>query len=107
MPGSAISAVDLGGVVARDLLGVETVEGGAEGVALAQDRDPRQAGLEAVEDELLEQRAVVPFRHAPFLVVIGEIERVDARPRAATQPVGVDERGAGTDGIRFFGHSVS
>jgi hypothetical protein len=29
-------------------------EGGAEGVALAQDRDPRRAGLEPVEDQFLE-----------------------------------------------------
>ena len=72
-------------VVARDFLRVETVEGGAEGGALAQDGDPRQAGLEAVERELLEQGAIVPFRDAPLLVVIGEIERVDPRPRAAMQ----------------------
>src|SRR3546814_15097436 len=34
--------------VAGDLLGLEAVEGTAEIVALAQDSDPRQAGLEAV-----------------------------------------------------------
>ncbi len=67
--------------VARDLLRLETVEGGAEIVALAQDSDPRQAGLEAVEDQLFEQRAVVPFGHAPFLVVIGDVERVGASAR--------------------------
>ena len=106
MPGSASSAATLRGVVARDLLRIETVEGGAEGGALAQDGDPRQAGLEAVERELLEQGAVVPFRNAPLLVVIGEIERVDARPRAAMKPVGM---GGGPAGGRMggFSHAAS
>jgi hypothetical protein len=45
--------------VARDLLGLEVVEGAAEIVALAQDRNPRQPGLEAVQDQLLIKRAVV------------------------------------------------
>src|SRR5262249_52259416 len=45
--------------VARDLLRLEAVEGAAEILALAQDSDPRQPGLEAVEDELLVERAVV------------------------------------------------
>ena len=96
----------LGGVVARDLLRVEAVEGGAEGGALAQDRDPRQAGLEAVERELLEQGAIVPFRHAPFLVVIGEIERVDPWPRAASEPVGMGDGPAGGR-LGAFSHAAS
>src|SRR3546814_2635362 len=69
--------------VAGDLLGLEAVEGTAEIVALAQDSDPRQAGLEAVEDQLFEQRAVVAFGHAPFGVVIMHIERIGAAPAAA------------------------
>ena len=83
--------LDLRLVVAHDLFRIEAVEGGAEGVALAQDGDPGQAGLEAVEDQLFEQRAVVPFGHAPFLVVIGDIERILARPGAAAAPVGVQD----------------
>src|SRR5262249_39228362 len=67
---------------ARDLLRREAGEGAAEIVALAQDGDPGQPGLEAVEDELFEQRAVVVFRHAPFLVVIGDVERVLLGPGA-------------------------
>ena len=80
--------------VARDLLRLETVEGAAEIVALAQDGDPRQAGLEAVEHELLVERAVVVFRHAPFLVVIGDVERVVLRPRAALETVGMEQGSA-------------
>src|SRR5690606_35420288 len=59
----------------------------AEIVALAPDGDPRQPSLEAVEDQLLEQRAVVIFRHAPLLVVVGDIDRVEPGPRAATVPI--------------------
>ena len=76
--------------VARDLLRLEIVEGAAEIVALAQDGDPRQPGLEAVEHQLLVERAVVVFRHAPFLVVIGDVERVLLRPGAALEAVGME-----------------
>src|SRR5882762_4216527 len=34
------------------------------------------------------ERAVVEFRHAPFLVVIGEVERILLRPRAARKAIG-------------------
>src|SRR5579864_8820193 len=61
-------------------------------LSLAQDRDPRQAGLEAVEDQLFEQCAVVIFRYAPFIVVIGDIERIVARPGTAHQTVRVQAR---------------
>ena len=51
--------LDMRGVEAGDRRRLEAREGAAEGVALAQDGDPGQAGLEAVEDQLLEQGAVV------------------------------------------------
>src|SRR5262245_5721775 len=86
--------VNLLGVVTRDLLRPEIVEGFAKVVALAQDGDPRQASLESVEDQLFIQRAVVIFRHAPFGVVIGDVERVFARPGAARLAVGMQFRGA-------------
>ena len=96
----------LGGIVARDLFGVETVEGGAKGGALAQDRDPRQSRLEPVEHELLEQGAVVPFGNAPFLIVIGEIERVGPGPATAREPVSVDD-GPASRRMRAFSHAAS
>src|SRR5579864_6862945 len=76
-------SLDLFGRVASDLGGFEGVEGAAEIIALAQDGDPGEAGLEAVENELLEKRAVVVLRHAPFLVVIGDVERILPGPGAA------------------------
>src|SRR5262249_40931523 len=81
--------------VARDLLGLEAVEGAAEILALAQDGDPGPSGLEAVEDELLIERAVIVFGHAPFLVVIGDAERVLLEPGAAWSPPGWRGEGFG------------
>src|SRR6202021_543316 len=80
------------GVVARDLLRAEIVEGTAEIFAPAQDRDPGQPGLETVEYQLFIQRAVVIFRHAPFGVVIGHIKRVFAGPWAPYQAIGMQAR---------------
>ena len=47
-------------------------------LALAQDRDPREAGLRAFEAEQLEERAVVVQRDAPLVVVVGRVERIAA-----------------------------
>lgn len=84
--------LDLRIIVAHDLLRLETVEGGAEGVALAQDRDPGKTGLKTIEDQLLKERAVVPFGDAPFLVMINDIKGIMARPRTAAAPVRVQDR---------------
>src|SRR5450631_2988061 len=79
-------------VVARDLFRDEIVEGTAKVVALAQNRDPRQPGLKAVEDELFVQRAVIIFRHAPLGVVIGHVKRIFAGPRTPHQAIGMQAR---------------
>ena len=59
------------------------MEGGAEGFALAEDGDPGESGLEALEHEEFPEGTGVGFGHAPFLVVVGEVERVAAGPGAA------------------------
>ncbi len=83
--GVAHQPFDFGRPVARDFLRHKAVEGAAEIFALAQDGDPRQAGLKTVEHELFVERAVVVFRHAPFLIVIGDVERIVLGPRATHQ----------------------
>src|SRR3954470_3170000 len=88
-PGIVHQRVNFLLVVACDLFRLEIVEGFAKIVALAQDRDPGQAGLETVEDQLLIERAVVIFRHAPFSVVIGDVERIFAGPGATHLSVGM------------------
>ena len=70
-----------------DPVELETGEGLAEILALAQDRQPRQAGLEAFEADLLEQAVVVGDRPAPFMVVIVQIVRQVAVPEAARRAV--------------------
>src|SRR5689334_3379607 len=85
--GIAHQPFDLRASVARDLFRIEAVEGAAEILAFAQDRNPGQAGLETVEHELFVKRAIIIFGHAPFLIVIGDIERVLLGPRTAQEIV--------------------
>ena len=67
----------------REGFGIEPREAPAEVVALAQDRQPAQPRLEAVEDEFLEQGAPVGLGPAPLVIVIGDIERIGAAPRTS------------------------
>ena len=83
---------DVGGVEARDDLGIKSLEGFAEGVALAQDGQPGQAGLEAVQHELFPERAAVVLGHAPFLVVVGAEKWVILGPGAAVTRIGHGEK---------------
>src|SRR4051794_12158541 len=74
---------------------MKSVEGFTKIVALAQNRDPGEAGLKSVEHQLFVQRAIIVFRDAPFGVVIGDIERnVFLRPRTAKQSIGMLDRAA-------------
>ena len=74
-PGVGHQPRPVGVVEARPRPRVEPAERRAERLALAQDRRPRQAGLERLEGEPLEQLDVVVDGHAPFVVVV-------ARPSA-------------------------
>jgi hypothetical protein len=76
-------AFDVGFFEAGDFGRVELVEGGTEGFALAEDGDPGEPGLEALEHEELPEGAGVGFGDAPFLVVVGEVERVGSGPGAS------------------------
>ena len=76
-------AFDVGFFEAGDFFGIELFEGGAEGFALAEDGDPGESGLEALEHEEFPEGAGVGFGDAPFLVVVGEVEWVGSGPGAA------------------------
>src|SRR5262249_41478325 len=91
--------------VARDLLRLEAVEGPAEVLALAQNGDPGQPGLKAVEDELLVERAVVVFGHAPFFVMIGDVKRVLLGPGTAFEPIRMGEGRAHSAALASPGHA--
>ncbi|GMA35543.1 hypothetical protein GCM10025876_17470 [Demequina litorisediminis] len=57
-------------------MGLKTREGGAVALTLAQDGDPREAGLRALEHDALQERGVAVHRHRPLVVVIGLVQRV-------------------------------
>ncbi len=71
--------------------------------ALAQDHQPRQAGLERLERQPLEHRAVgarrrAVVRAAPLVVVIADVVGRRERPRAAGTPVRPADRPAHSGG---------
>ncbi len=70
-----------------DLLEVEPGERLSEVLALAQDRQPGEPGLEPLEDELLEETAVVVDREAPLGVVVGLVLGRRGAPEAARDAV--------------------
>ncbi len=61
---------------AGDPVGVEVLERDPEGVALAQDRQPREPRLESLEAEALVDAALVADRPPPLVVVVGGVEGV-------------------------------
>ncbi len=76
MPGFCSRRLDVGLAEARHACGIEVREGLAEGLALAQDGDPGEPGLKAVEHELFPEGAAVAFGHAPLLIVIFPHQRI-------------------------------
>src|SRR6188472_3680614 len=81
---------------AGDLAEVEPGEGAPERLALAQDRQPGEPGLEPLERELLEQPHVLGDREAPLVVVVGAVLRLLASsPAAADDAVLVPDEAVG------------
>ena len=68
---------------AGDLRRIEATEDLAIAVAFPQHRDPCEPRLGALQNQELEERAVVPERHPPLLVVIGLVEGIVRSPVAA------------------------
>src|SRR5690606_16585766 len=85
-------ALDIAFAEARHAREVEAVEGGAEVVALGQDRAPAQPRLERFQAQLLEQAPVVADREAPLPVVVGEELRRRRAPAAAGPTIGSGNR---------------
>src|SRR5690606_4132572 len=71
----------------RDPIEIEACKTGPKILALAQDRQPRQAGLEPLEADLLEQPDIVGHRTAPFGVVVALVVLQSAVPPAAALAV--------------------
>ena len=90
MPASPSRRCDVALAEARDRVGIEAGERAAEVLALAQDRQPREPGLEPLEAEPLVEPALVGDRPAPLLVVVRDVERVARRPAAGRLSADVD-----------------
>jgi hypothetical protein len=71
----------------RHRLGVETREGGTEPLALAQDGDPREPGLEGLEGQPFVERLLAVDRPAPLAVVVVEVVRRRPGPGAPGKTV--------------------
>jgi hypothetical protein len=71
-------------VEACHLLGIEARQRFAVGLPLAQDRDPAEAGLRALENQELEEGPVVVDRHAPLVVVVADVEGIASTPATAS-----------------------
>ena len=75
---------------------LEVTEGPSERVALAEDRQPRETRLEALEAELLVDPGVVEHGPTPLRVVVLGVLRGRGTPRAATHTVrAADQLGHG------------
>ena len=83
MPLVEQESLDVGLGHRRDALRLEVVEDLAERRATPQDRDPRQAGLESFEAELLVEGARVALLAPPFLIVIAPVLGIAAGPGTA------------------------
>src|SRR5437660_762953 len=70
---------NLAGVVAHHLLNIKIVERATIILAFFQNRNPAQSSLRAFQDQKLEQQAVIMYRNAPFLIMIGDVE-ITVRP---------------------------
>ena len=76
-------ALDVVPVERGDATDRESRERPPEGLALAQDRQPREPCLEPLERQQLEHGIVTPCLAAPLVVVVGAVERVGSAPAAA------------------------
>ena len=86
-------AFDFFVIVAGYFLWLETVKCFAELFALAQNRDPGQARLKTVQNQLFKQSTAIKFRHTPIGVMIMHVKRINAGPGAAFAAVAVQDYG--------------
>ena len=91
-PGVVEEADDVAVAEGGDLLRFEPGERPPERVALAEDREPRQSRLEALQAEFLVDAAVVGQRPAPLVVVVGLVLGRAAGPGTAPLPVRTPDR---------------
>lgn len=74
----------------RDRLDVEAFERAAEVLSLAEDRQPAEPRLKALEVEHLEESPVVVRRSPPLVVVVPAVQRILSAPPASRNTVIAD-----------------
>jgi hypothetical protein len=74
---------DLGLVIRGDRGRIEVIKGFPVILSFAQDGHPAQHGLGTVQDQVLEQAALVVFRQAPFFIMVFLHQRVVSGPFTA------------------------
>ena len=84
-PGVAEQPLDVGSAETGDLLRVEAGEHPSITFPFVQHGAPAQSGLGALQREELEDRGVIMQGYPPLLVVVGDHERVVARPRTTAR----------------------
>ncbi|MNY01959.1 hypothetical protein D3C86_1345080 [compost metagenome] len=87
--GIAHQAVHVAVGVAGHPFEIEIIEGFAEGLALAQDGDPRHACLKALQADLFVEPAVVRDGPPPFMVVVVGHDRL---PKAARHALPIQDQ---------------
>ena len=80
-------ALDVGVAELGHPLGVEVTECMPKGPALVENRQPAQPGLEGLEADPLEQRALAANRQAPLGVVVVAVDGMIGGPRTAGEAV--------------------
>ncbi len=75
--------IDFGVAHLRHALHIEAVQHLPVALALAQNGDPGQPGLEPFEQKQLEQTLRIAQRRAPLLIVISHVQRIVRTPKAA------------------------
>ncbi len=75
--------LDLARIETRDLRRIESGERLAIAFAFFENRGPREPSLGALERQELEEQVIIVHGHAPFGVVVGDLERTGFGPGAA------------------------
>jgi hypothetical protein len=94
-PGVAEQPFQIARAVAHDRFRAKTVERFTVVLAFIENRRPAQTGLRALEDQKLEELSVVMDRHAPFLIVVGDVG-FGSRPGTTRHMSDSREQGVGS-----------
>ncbi len=97
-------AMELTRAIVGDFFRIEIVECSPVIFPLAQDGEPTESCLGALQTKHFEQASILADRNTPFLIVVRDVQRIRGAPSAAQPPIGVPDD-PGWLAQRRFGHS--